>query len=305
LAGCFLALSLSGFKQAASPQADAFNQDRAWNDLIVQCGFGPRKPGTAEHIKCRDYISDELKKSCLNVHFQEFTHRWSVSNQDLTMWNIVGEQNWKDATVRVLLVAHWDSRPTAELESDPEDKKKAVPGANDGASGVAVLLELARVLKGHLPAGVGVEYLMTDGQALGPKLDEMFLGAEAFAKDLPNHTKPNYGIVVDMVGKKNLNVSMELNSIKSAKTLVYALCRHATQIGLGEVFPMEFGQELSDDHVPLNRAGLKTIDLIDFHYLQYWHTLQDTPDKCSPDSLGQVGKLLQTWLQKDPPFDYG
>jgi len=245
-----------------------------------------------------------LKKTCVNVHFQEFKHHWSVTDQDLTMWNIVADQGAKDPVVRVLLMAHWDTRPAAELENDPEDKKKGVPGANDGASGVSVLLELARVLKDHLPDGVAVEYVMSDGQSLGPNINEMFLGSEAFAKDLPNHPKPTYGIVVNMVGQKNLVVSMELKSIQYAKTLNYQLFRHASQVGLGDVFPLEFGQELKDDHLPLNRAGVRTIDLIDFHYLQYWHTLQDTPDKCSADSLGKIGKLLQTWLQKDPPFTY-
>jgi len=220
------------------------------------------------------------------------------------MWNIIGEQNWKDAAIRVVLLAHWDTRPEAEMERESENKRKPIPGANDGASGVAVLLELARVLKGELPATVGVQFVMTDGEDLGPGLNEMFLGADAYAKDLPNHPRPTYGILLDMVGKKDLVVSMELNSIKYARSLVYALCKHATQVGLGETFPMDFGQTISDDHLALNRAGLRTVDLIDFHYLEYWHTLQDTPDKCSADSLGKVGKLLQTWLQKDPPFDY-
>jgi Zn-dependent M28 family amino/carboxypeptidase len=220
------------------------------------------------------------------------------------MWNIIGEQGPKDPAVRVLLVAHWDTRPAAELESDPADKLKGVPGANDGASGVSVLLELAHVLQGHLPDGVAIEYLMTDGQSLGPGTNEMFLGAEAFAKDVSNHPKPTYGILVDMVGQKNLTIQLELNSIQSAKTLLYALWRHAAQVGLGDVFPMEFGQKLMDDHLPLNRVGIRTIDLIDFHYLPFWHTLQDTPDKCSAESLGKVGKLLQTWLQKDPIFTY-
>jgi len=255
-------------------------------------------------MKCRDYISDELKKSCTNVHFQEFTHKWSTTGQELTMWNVIGEQNWKDATVRVLLVAHWDTHPNSEFESEPEDKKKPSPGANDGASGVAVLLELARVLKEHLPSGIGIEYVMTDGQSLGPGLNEMFLGSEAFAKDLSGHPKPTYGIVVNMVGKKDVSISMELNSILYGKTLLYSLCKHAVQVGLGKVLTMDFGQKISDDHVPLIHAGVPAIDLIDFHYLQYWHTLQDTPDKCSADSLGNVGKLLQTWLQKDPPFNY-
>ena len=281
-----------------------FNQSRAWNDLLTQVGFGPRKPGTPEHIKCRDYISDEMKKTCDNVHFQEFSHTWSVSGQPVTMWNIIGDQNWKDATVRVALFAHWDSRPTAELDRNADNRSKAIPGANDGASGVAVLLELARVLKSQLPSSVGVQYVMTDGAALGPGVNEMFLGSDAYAKDLANHPQPSYAIVLDMVGKKNLKVAMELNSLKYAKVLEYALYKHATTVGLGDAFPMEFGQQLRDDHLPLIQAGLRAIDIIDFNYLEYWHTLEDTPDKCSPDSLGIVGKLLQTWLQKDPPFTF-
>ena len=220
------------------------------------------------------------------------------------MWNIIGDQNWKTASTRIVLLAHWDTRPTADFEDELEDKKKPILGANDGASGVSVLLELARVLKMHLPPSVGVQYVLTDGEDLGPGLNEMFLGAQAYASDLKNHPIPTYGIVIDMVGTKNLSVSMEGNSIKYAKSLVYAMCKHATQVGLGAVFPMEFGQEITDDHIPLNKAGLRTIDLIDFHYLEHWHTLHDIPENCSADSLGKIGKLLQTWIQKDPPFIY-
>jgi Zn-dependent M28 family amino/carboxypeptidase len=218
------------------------------------------------------------------------------------MWNVIGEQNWKDAKVRVLLLAHWDTRPTADMDPDEAKRLQPILGANDGASGVAVLLELARVLKVAKPE-VGIMYLFTDGEDLGPGLEEMFLGARAFARSMPT-PRPDYGILLDMVGDKNLEVPMEPNSQRYAPDLVRELYRHAAQIGLKKTFPMVYGLPISDDHIPLNEAGLPTIDLIDFTY-EPWHTHADTVDKSSPESLGKVGKLLESWLTKKPPFVVG
>lgn len=286
--------------EGAASKAVAFDENRAWSHLTKQLQFGPRVPGTPAHIQCRDWIADELKKSCENVRLQPLTHTWSRNQQTVKMWNVVGEQNWKNAKVRVALYAHWDTRPSADQEYDAAKRGKPIPGANDGASGVAVLLELARVLKETHPE-VGVMYVFTDGEDLGPGLDEMFLGARAFAKDKPD-PKPDYGILLDMIGDKDLRVPMEPNSLRYAGDLMVQLYRHANSIGLGKTFPMVEGPEIEDDHMPLNQAGLKTIDLIDFDY-EPWHTLDDTADKCSAASLGKVGKLLQTWLEKRPAYD--
>lgn len=215
------------------------------------------------------------------------------------MWNIIGEQNWKDAKVRLVLFAHWDSRPTADQEPLEENRAKPIPGANDGASGVAVLLELMRVLKGqNLP--VGVRYVLTDGEDLGPGLDEMFLGAEAYAKD-QGSIKGDYGILLDMIGDKDLTVPIELNSWGYAPELCRNLYRLAGRLGLGKNFPLQYGEDIMDDHLCLNKAGLPTIDLIDFTY-RPWHTLADTPDKCSAASLGKVGLLLQSWITQPEPY---
>jgi hypothetical protein len=143
-------------------------------------------------------------------------------------------------------------------------------------------------------------YLFTDGEDLGPDLDEMFLGAVHFSKNLPT-PKPNYGILLDMIGDRDLVVPMEPNSLMYAPDLVHALYDHAEAIGLGKTFPKVEGPTISDDHLSLNEAGIPTIDLIDFDY-PAWHTLADTVDKVSAESLGKVGKLLQTWLEKKPPF---
>jgi len=242
-----------------------------------------------------------MKKSCDNVRLQEFTHKWSRNGRVLPMWNIVGEQNWKDAKTRVVLLAHWDTRPTADMELDSIRQSTPIAGANDGASGVAVLLELMRTFKEKAPE-VGIMYVLTDGEDVGPELDEMFLGAKVLAKNLPT-PRPDYGILLDMIGDKDLEVPMEPNSVSYARNLMYALYTHAAQVGLGRTFPMVPGPAIEDDHMPLNQAGFPTIDLIDFSY-PAWHTLKDTPDKCSPESLGKVGKLLETWFRKSPPYQF-
>lgn len=278
-----------------------FDQDRAWSDLLKQVSFGPRVPGTEAQIKCRDWLVENLKKSCDAVATQEFTHVWSKDHETKHMWNVLGYQNWAHATERVVLIAHWDSRAEADQESDPVKAAQPIPGANDGASAVAILTELARVMKDAKPQ-VGVCYMLSDGEDLGPGEEEMYLGAIEFAKHLPE-PKPNYGILLDMLGKKNLHVPVEQNSQTIDGKLVSALYNMAEQLGLSETFPFTVKWAIDDDHLPIWNIGhLKTIDLIDFDYQPYWHTLDDTPDKCSPDSLGKVGKLMQAWLSQSPPY---
>lgn len=266
---------------------------------MKQVEFGPRVPESKGHNECADFLLAEMAKYCENVRKQEFSHKWSTTGKPVKMMNLIGEQNWKDAQVRVLLVAHWDTRPTANEETDPAKRTLPVIGANDGASGVAVLLELMRSLK-ESKVPVGIMYLLTDGEDLGPGLDEMFLGARYFAKNLPS-PKPDYGILLDMIGDSQLRIPMEPNSASAAPELMKAFYLHARQVGLASTFPMEFGPEIFDDHLSLIRAGVPTIDLIDFNY-EPWHTLRDTPDKCSPESLGKVGKALETWLLKTRPW---
>lgn len=241
-----------------------------------------------------------MKKQCDDVRTQDFTHLWSSTQKNVAMSNIVGEQNWKDAKVRILLMAHWDTRPTSDMESDADKARLPIMGANDGASGVAVLLELMRTMKGRLPKDVGVMYLMTDGEDLGPDLSEMFLGAVHFTKKLPT-PKPDYGILLDMIGDKDLAVPMEPNSLRYAPSLVKAFYLNAASVGLRTTFPQVYGPTIEDDHIAINEAGIPTIDLIDFDY-RPWHTQADTVDKCSAESLGKIGLALESWLLKSPPF---
>jgi hypothetical protein len=283
-----------------APAQDKFQAKRSWDDLVRQVSFGPRTPGSEGHLKCRDWLQEEMKKSCDNVRLQEFKHTWSKTKKPVTMWNILGEQNWKDAKVRVLLIAHWDTRPTADQEWDPTAAAKPILGANDGASGVAVLLELMRAFKEELPKDVGIQYLLTDGEDLGPGLEEMFLGARTYARKI-ERPRADYGILLDMIGDKDLRVPMEPQSLRYARRVVHAIYDHAKTIGLEKTFPKVEGPIIEDDHIPINQAGLPTIDLIDFDY-PHWHTQADTVDKCSAESLGKVGKLLETFLRKTPAF---
>jgi len=241
---------------------------------------------------------EESLKFCDNVAIQPFTHRWSQGGRNIQMWNVIGYQNWEKAKVRVALYAHWDTRPTADMEPTFDRQRQPINGANDGASGVAVLLELMRVLRNVNP-DLGIQFVFLDGEDLGPDLDEMFLGAKHYSKNLPLQ-RPQYGILLDMIGDRDLRVPMEPNSLRLAPALTRAIFAHARSVGLESTFPSVVGDiPIEDDHIPINAAGIPTIDLIDFEY-PYWHTLQDTPDKCSPESLGKVGKLLETWFRKRP-----
>ena len=247
----------------------------------------------------------ELKKGCDDAHLQSLSHFWPAGNKDVEVYNVIGTQDWKDAKVRVVLLAHWDSRPFADGPNSPEAYRtrpypiKPIPGADDGASGVAVLLELARELKGRHP-GVGILYLLDDGEDLGPDMQDMLLGVDFFAKHLPN-PKPDYGILLDMIGKTNMVVAEEFESLKYAPGLTKAFYANCHEIGLDSTFPSRVGDDIEDDHWPLIQHGVPTLDLIDFNYDQ-WHTVDDTPAHCSKDSLYKTGIALESFLLKSPAY---
>jgi len=305
---CSFVLSC-GFSQNTPPTADPpkwkFDGKAAWDSLVKQVDFGPRYPGTSGQIKCRDYLLAELKKSCDDAHTQKLTHHWTYNNTDVDVYNVIGTQNWKDAKVRVVLLSHWDSRPFADGPNSPVEYRTqpyplhVIPAANDGASGVAVLLELAKALKDRHP-DVGILYLLDDGEDLGPGIEEMLLGVDYFATHLPD-PKPDYGILLDMIGKTNTVIPEEQESIKYADRILKAFYSNAQDVGLAKTFPAKVGDDVEDDHWPLIQHGIPTIDLIDFQYAQ-WHTLDDTPEHCSQKSLEEVGIALESFLVKQPAF---
>jgi glutaminyl-peptide cyclotransferase len=295
----FASLAPCAFSQF-NPASWSFNSATAWGYLIKQVSYGPRVPGTPAQIQCRDWLLDELKQNCDEVHIQELSHHWTYNDKDVPVYNVIGTQDWKDAKVRVVLLAHWDSRPFADGPNSPAgDLNKPIPGADDGASGAAVLLELARAIKGKHP-GVGITFLLDDGEDLGPSIQEMLLGVDYYAGHLTD-PKPDYGILLDMIGQKNLVVPMEQTSMAKAPSVVKAFYANAAQVGLGDFFPSRTGDDVDDDHIPLINRGIPTMDLIDFQY-PFWHTIQDTPEHCSEAALEATGVALESFLEKNPSF---
>lgn len=269
----------------AASSASAFDAERAFSDLKKQVDFGPRVPNTDGHAKTRDWILSEFKKITGNSARQDFTR--NVNGKTLRMSNLVTRIN-PEAKKQVMLCAHWDTRPTADMEIDPVKQRKPIPGANDGASGVAVLLEVARALAAKPPA-IGVQIVLFDGEDYGPGLENMFLGARHYART-PALPKPDYAILIDMIGDKDLGIWREANSEQVAPEINDKVWKAAEALGV-KAFQYGVKHTIQDDHIPLQEAGWKAIDLIDFDYAP-WHTLDDTVDKCSPASLKAVGDVL-------------
>ncbi len=205
---------------------------------------------------------------------------------------------------RILLTAHWDTRPVAEEDTIGARRSQPIPGANDGASGVAVLLALAEALHAA-PPGIGVDLLLTDGEDWGHKpnsletvITDMLLGARHFAQTEGATYRPLYGILLDMVGEKGARFPEEAYSMQYAPEVVSRVWERAAELGYGETFPQVPGQAIVDDHVILNQAGIRTIDIIDFDYPP-WHTSGDTPDKIGAESLDKVGEVVLSVIRHE------
>lgn len=270
----------------------AFDGDRAFAILKAQCDFGARVPGTAAHRKGREYLVAEMRKYADRVIEQDFAFG------RLPLTNIIGVFNEK-AKRQVLLCAHWDSRPYADEEINPVKRRQPVLGANDGASGVAVLLELARLFKQQAPE-VGVIIALFDGEDYGDFSRDwgVFLGSRHFAKRMKEVGSPAYGILLDMVGDRDLTIYREGISQQRAPKINDLVFGIARELGHSKYFIDSVRHTVLDDHVPINDAGVPCIDLIDFDYA-YWHTVEDTPDKCSPDSLRVVGDTVAEVMYRE------
>lgn len=283
-----LVLSLI-FSFNCSKTVPHFDAQRAFGYLQNQCDFGPRNPGSDAHRKTQQYLFDSLNKLTNLVRTQEFLHFDSALKKELVLSNVIANF-YPEEKERILLCAHWDTRPWADQDSAIINRNQPIPGANDGASGVAVLLELANILSQKKPK-FGVDIVFFDGEDYGKRgnLKEYCLGSAFFAKNLPI-ARPKFGILLDMVGDKDLNIYKERYSYTYAPEIVNLIWDKAQKLKLNSFYP-EVRHPIWDDHMPLILAGIPTVDIIDFDY-PYWHTLGDTPDKCSEQSLETVGKLL-------------
>lgn len=273
----------------AQSQIPIFDEAGAFDYLKIQCQFGPRYPGSTGHQNCLEFLVQELKKTTDRVLQQPFTNTFSGMDKTITMTNVIA--SFGDQGDRLLLCAHWDTRPWADRDPDSENRDKPIIGANDGASGVAVLLEMAQILKAS-PPEIGVDIVLFDGEDSGTSnsAESWCLGSRYFAQQKQPHYLPRYAILLDMIGDKDLHIPIERNSQRYAPEIVDAVWTKAEELGLG-AFDRSLGYQMIDDHLELLRVGIPAIDIIDFDY-PHWHTLQDTEDKCSPESLGIIGTLL-------------
>jgi hypothetical protein len=276
-----------------------FDEDHAFSYLVAQCDFGPRNPGSDGYYACLDYLITELDQSANEIILQDFSYQEQRYNKRYNLENIVARYN-PDSEFQTIISAHWDTRPWADQEDLRQDRDQPIIGANDGASGVAILLELAKIM-GENPPPIGVNLVFFDGEDLGvPGENSTYCqGSRFFAKNLPI-PRPNEAINLDMVGDKQLVLPIERYSLEYHPKLVRHLWDRAKDMGL-DAFIGRVDYAIYDDHIPLNEiAGIPSIDLIDFKYpnsyANFWHTMNDIPENCSEESLGQVGALMVDYI---------
>ncbi|MFQ6003314.1 MAG: M28 family peptidase [Candidatus Zixiibacteriota bacterium] len=273
----------------SSSSRPKFDGKEAFGYLMDQCDLGPRNPGSEGHQRCRKYLLDKLKRYTNLVKTQEFVYQDTSGKTKLELTNII-VSFYPEEEQRMLLCTHWDTRPTADQDPDPSLRGKPILGANDGGSGVAVLLEIAGIISQKKPKW-GVDIILFDGEDYGPEheLEKFCLGSKYFAKNKGEY-KPEFGILLDMVGDKDLEIYKEGYSTRYAEKVVDLVWSAAQRLEI-DCFHDSTKYFMYDDHVPLLEVGIPCINLIDYDY-PYWHTTQDTPDKCSPESLQKIGEVL-------------
>jgi len=278
--------------QGPTPGRPLFDGAAAMALVRDQVAFGPRVPGTSGHARQLAWMLARLDSLGPAPAVDTFTHV-TAGRDTLTLYNL--QLRFRpEATRRILILTHWDTRPTSDEADDSVGRATPVPGANDGASGTAILLELAKMLDA-VPPPVGVDLLFVDGEDYGPDVDDMFLGAKRYASRLGESGRPVYGLLLDMVGDADPRFPVEEISAQAAELVVRKVWRAAERLGYREYFPSSVGLRVFDDHVPLIEAGLPTASLVDFEYglyNQYWHTPQDTPENVSATTLGMVGEVV-------------
>jgi len=284
----------------------AFNKDSAYSYVVKQLAFGPRVPGTSAHEKCAEYMTAKLQSWSKDVYVQK--HRMAAFNgKVLEGKNIIA--SWKpELKNRILLCAHWDSRPWADHDPDPKNRRKPVDAANDGASGVGILMEVARQFSLKEPA-IGVDIILFDLEDYGPPQDESVgedkwwgLGSQYWAQ---NPHKPGYsaryGILLDMVGAPGATFLLEGFSKENAGDVQQKVWDIANRIGYSSYFRYEKGTYVTDDHLPIMKyLNIPVVDMIHLDkttesgFYAYWHTTHDNLAAIDASTLKAVGQTLLT-----------
>ena len=290
----------------------AFNADSAYANVARQVSFGPRVPGSEGHAACRGWIVDKLKATNPDTLIVQNAEVTAFNGDVLPISNIFAGYNMASPK-RVLLVAHWDTRPWADKESTAADRAKPIPGANDGGSGVGVLLEIARNLAMKSPQ-VGVDILFVDAEDYGQSdgfsdnSDTWCLGSQYWVKNMTPYTlrnRPAYGILLDMVGARGARFHYEIFSQTEARVPTIKVWSEASKLGYSDVFVREKGATVIDDHIVLTKAGIPTTDIIESQnpettsFNPTWHTLDDDMDNIDRATLKAVGETVLNVIYKE------
>jgi len=284
--------------------------ERTFGYLKEVCAIGPRISATEGMLKQQDLLKKHFEKLGAKVSLQEFDARHPETGQRVRLANQIVEWN-PEKRERIVLCCHYDTRPYPDREPDPSKRRAPFIGANDGGSGVAMLMELGNHMA-ELRSKYGVDFVFFDGEELvyddQVRRDPYFLGSEHFAREYAAHPpahKYRWGVLVDMIGDKNLTMYREVNSMAwpDTRPLVLDLWKTAASLGVKE-FVNVTRHEIRDDHLALrNIAKIPTCDIIDFEYPtargdSYWHTTRDVPENCSGESICKVGYVISEWLKR-------
>jgi glutaminyl-peptide cyclotransferase len=268
------------FHNEVSPTESRFDSGRAFSDVQQQVNLGPRIPGSPAHAQVLDWLQAELLAAGWT------SQRQAAYSMGHPIINLIAFRAAE--APQVLVGAHFDSRLLADRDPQLKNRSLPTPGANDGASGVAVLLELARSLPRDT---VPIWLVFFDAEDNGRIPDwDWILGSRAFVAQMT--VPPGRMILVDMVGDRDLRIPMEGYSDPTLRSSIWDT---AARLGHSDIFLPKVGSPILDDHVPFVEAGIPSVDVIDLDY-EYWHTVSDTPDKVSAQSLQIVGDVLWTWL---------
>ncbi len=276
-----------------------FDADLTYNYIQKQLSFGPRNPNSQGHSNAKVFFINELKRFADTVYVQNFIYP-GYDGERLNLSNIIASFN-RQNKYRILLCAHWDTRPRSDKDENPANHAKPILGANDGASGVAVLLTVANILKENEPE-VGIDIVLFDGEDYGKEGDLMnySIGAKYFIQNKPDYIKPQFAILLDMVGDREAQFKREPNSMKFAPDIVDLVWGLANKLNL-KTFSNEISNPIYDDHIPLGEMGIKIINIIDSELIgadspnprrNYWHTQKDTIENISKETLREVGQLI-------------
>lgn len=303
------AASDSGEKQSRQLEIPSFSADSAFRYVAEQLAFGPRVPGSSAHAKAAEWLHAQLRRHADTAMIQQFKAR-VYNNTIFDGKNIIGSFN-PQARKRILLAAHWDSRPYADHDPDPANRRKPIDGANDGASGVGVLLEIARLLhQKPLDPALGVDIIFFDLEDYGPHQDDprsgsseehWALGSQHWSRN-PHVQgyRAQFGILLDMVGAPNAIFPREYFSQQYASWVLDKVWRTAQRMGYDYKFVNKPGAPISDDHLPVNQiAGIPMINIIHLDpnssngtFYEYWHTLGDNLSQIDPKTLQAVGEVV-------------